>query len=151
VVLKGSCREARRRGIINNAARGDCAVVAGALPAACTYNSANGSIQEGSSTNLVPEATNDASRSLYNIHENAGLLGIAARPTDTLRVNADLMFGYNDNSFTRISPRQVQSYKIRATYNPKPWATVTGVVDIHENRDNVSMVNNIEHGRSYSL
>ena len=34
-------------------------------------------------------------------------------PTDNLRINADLMFGYNDNSFTRISPRQLQSYKIQ--------------------------------------
>ncbi len=133
-----------------NAARGDCAVVAGALPAGCALN-LNGSIQEGSSTNLVPEVGNDASRSLYEIHENAALLGVSARPTDKLRVNADFMFGYNDNSFTRISPRQVQSYNVHATYTPVPWATVTGAVDINENRDNVSMVNNIEHVRSYSF
>ena len=33
------------------AARGDCALVSGKLPSACTLNS-NGSVQEGSSTNL---------------------------------------------------------------------------------------------------
>ena len=132
------------------AARGDCAVVAGALPAACTVN-ANGSIQEGSPTNPVPEAGNDSARNLYFIHENAALFGISARPTDTLRIAGDLMFGYNDNSFTRISPRQLQSYKINVRYTPTPWANITGAVDIHENRDNVSMVNNLEHGRAYSF
>jgi hypothetical protein len=132
------------------AARGDCALVAGKLPSVCTVN-ANGSIQEGSSTSPQPEAANDTARNLYDIHENAGLFGVSARPTDTLRINADLVFGYNDNSFTRISPRQLQSYKLHARYSPRPWANVDGAVDIHENRDNVATVNNIEHGRTYSF
>ena len=132
------------------AARADCAVVSGALPAGCTLN-ANGSIQEGSPANLVPEAGNDTSRNIYEIHENAGLAGVSARPIDTLRINADFVFGYNDNSFTRISPRQEQSYKVHAAYTPAPWATVSGAVDINENRDNVATVNNIEHSRAYSF
>lgn len=132
------------------AARGDCALVSGALPAGCTMN-ADGSIVEGSPTNPVPEAGNDTSRNLTNIHENALLLGVSARPTDTFRIGADFVFGYNDNSFTRINPRQVQSYKIHVTYTPKPWATVDGAIDIHENRDNVFTVDNLEHGRTYSF
>ena len=132
------------------AARGDCALVAGKLPSVCVLN-ANGSVQEGSSTNLEAETGNDTARNVYDIHENVGLFGVSARPTDTLRLNADLMFGYNDNSFTRISPRQIQSYKINARYTPKPWANIAGAVDIHENRDNVSTVNNVEHGRAYSF
>jgi len=132
------------------AARGDCALVSGALPSACTKN-ADGSIQEGSPTNLVPEAGNDTGRNLYEIHENVGLIGATARPIDALRITADLMFGYNDNSFTRTSPRQLQSYKIQVRYTPAPWAVVSGSVDINENRDNVSMVNNIEHARTYGF
>jgi hypothetical protein len=132
------------------AARGDCALVSGALPAGCVMN-ADGSIVEGSPTNLVPESGNDTSRNITDIHENELLLGISARPTDTLRISTDFVFGYNDNSFTRVSPRQVQSYKIHATYTPKPWATIDGAVDIHENRDNVFTVNNLEHGRTYSF
>ena len=46
-------------------------------------------------------------------------------PTDKLRINADLMFGYNDNSFTRISPRQLQSYKVNVRYTPTPWANIS--------------------------
>jgi hypothetical protein len=132
------------------AARGDCALVAAKLPSGCVLNP-NGSIQEGTSALLVPEAANDTARNLTEIHENAGTLGVAARPMDTLRLNADLMFGYNDNSFTRISPRQIQSYKLHATYTPKPWASVDGAIDISENRDNVYTVHNIEHARTYSF
>ena len=70
---------------------------------------------------------------------------------DTLRITGDFQFGYNDYSFTRISPRQVQSYKVHANYKPRAWINFDGAVDIHENRDNVSTVNDIEHGRSYSF
>jgi len=132
------------------AARGDCAVAAGALPAPCKLNG-NGSIQEGLPTSLVAEAGNDTGRNQYDIHEHAALLGISTRPTDQLRFGADLMFGYNDNSFTRISPRQLQSYKIQASYTPVSWASINGAVDIHENRDDVFQVNNLEHGRNYSF
>ena len=70
---------------------------------------------------------------------------------DTLRITGDFQFGYNDYSFTRISPRQVQSYKIHANYKPRDWINLDGAIDLHENRDNVSTVNDIEHSRSYSF
>ena len=152
------------------AARGDCAIPttgasAGVLPAGCTVLSAAtcvtmgwasasacplGAIQEGSPTSLVPEAGNDTVRNDYEIHENAGVAGISARPIDTLRLNADFIFGYNDNSFTRISPRQVQGYKVSGHYTPKPWASLDASVNINENRDNVYSVNNIERDHAYS-
>ena len=68
-----------------------------------------------------------------------------------MRLTGDFSFGYNDASFTRIDPRQVQSYKIHATYTPKPWASLDGAVEIHENRDDVFTVANLEHDRSYSF
>lgn len=128
------------------AARADCAISGGALPPECSLNSATGVITE-----VGPEAANDTVRNVYNIRENAAEFGVSARFSDKLRVNADVIAGYNDNSFTRISPRQLQSYKVHASYQPKSWASVTASVDLHENRDNVSTVNNIEHGRTYSL
>ena len=45
----------------------------------------------------------------------------------------------------------MQSYKIHATYTPKPWASLDGAVEIHENRDDVSTVANLEHDRMYSF
>ena len=66
-------------------------------------------------------------------------------------ITGDLELGYNEPSFTRIDPRQVQSYKIHANYKPQPRAKLDGGVEIHENRDNVFTVDNLEHDRSYSF
>lgn len=132
------------------AARGDCALVAGVLPTSCTLNP-NGSITEGSPTNLVPEAGNDTARQITTINENSLLLGFTGHPIDQLRLTGDFAFGYNDAAFTRIDPRQMQSYKLHATYTPKPWATLDGSVEIHENRDDVFTVANLEHDRMYSF
>jgi hypothetical protein len=141
------------------AARGDCAPLTPAttpptLPAGCTLLTTGplaGAIEEGSPGNPIPEAGNDTSRNITNINEQALLLGVVARPIDALRITSDFEFGYNDQSFTRIDPRQVQSYKIHASYKPRPWAMLDGAVEIHENRDNVSTVDNLEHDRSYSF
>ena len=136
------------------AARGDCALVTVSgvkqLPSACTMNP-DGSITEGSPTNLVPEAGNDTSRQLTTINDNSVIAGVTARPFNQLTINGDFSFGYNDAAFTRVDPRQVQSYKIHATYKPKIWASLDGAVEIHENRDDVATVSNLEHDRMYSF
>jgi hypothetical protein len=126
------------------AARGSCTEVAGALPAGCTLN------PDGSVTFVAPAAPSPT-RSITTINESALLLGVVLRPVDALRITGDFEFGYDDNSYTRIDPRQVQSYKIQANYKPRPWAVVDGAVEIHENRDNVLTVNNLEHDRSFSF
>ena len=122
------------------AARGDCAV-----PSACTAGPGGSLIFSG------PAAGNDTSRNLTGINENALLLGFTARPIDTLHISGDFSFGYNDFAYTRISPRQVQLYKVHASYKPRTWLNVDGAIDFHENRDNVATVNDIEHGRTYSF
>jgi len=85
------------------------------------------------------------------IHENWGLFGAAVSPTPQLRVNFNLDLMYADNSFTRISPRQLQHYVIRSTYKPRTWATFSGTVNIFESRDNVQTVNHLEHNRDFSF
>src|ERR1700679_2710218 len=126
------------------AARGSCTEVTGALPAGCTLN------PDGSVTFVAPAAPSPT-RSITTINESALLLGVVVRPVDALRITGDFEFGYNDNSYTRIDPRQVQSYKIHASYKVKTWATLDGAVEIHENRDNVTDVDNLEHDRSFSF
>ncbi len=130
-----------------NAARGDCAqaTTGGPLPAGCTANSDGSlSFNPGPPTGLaLPMA--------IVVNGNTLLFGVVARPIDALRITGDFGFGYNDFAYTRVSPRQVQSYKINANYNPKPWASISGAVDIHENRDDVYSVNDLEHDRMYSF
>jgi hypothetical protein len=128
------------------AARGDCAT-----PSACTETVDPTTGQLISLTFSGPAPGNDTSRNITGISENTLLAGFSARPMDNLRITGDFQFGYNDYSFTRISPRQVQSYKVHASYRPRAWINLDGAVDIHENRDNVSTVNDLEHGRSYSF
>jgi hypothetical protein len=133
------------------AARGDCTsttfpATPPVLPSGCTQN-ADGSV---TFTGLSP-SFNDTSRGLTKINEHALLLGLTARPMDTLRIRGDFEFGSNDNSYTRISPRQVQSYKLHATYTPKQWLNIDGALDIRENRDNVPTVNYLQHARTYSF
>jgi hypothetical protein len=132
------------------AARGDCAVVAGAPPP-CTENVDPATGQLISLTFSGPTAGSDTSRNLTGINENSLVAGFVARPMDTLRITGDFQFGYNDYSFTRISPRQVQSYKIHANYKPRAWINLDGTADVHENRDNVATVNDLEHDRSYGF
>ncbi|MGC1104910.1 MAG: hypothetical protein WA876_00085 [Candidatus Acidiferrales bacterium] len=127
------------------AARGSCALVSGALPAGCVLN-ADGSITFTPTTPVSPPTMD-----VVDISEDSVELGFKARPVDTFLLNGDFSFGYNNAAFTRIDPRQVQSYKLHATYTPKPWATVDGEVEIHENRDNVYTVDNLEHDRMYSF
>lgn len=132
------------------AARGDCTLVDGSLPSGCVLNP-DGSVTEGSLAQPLPEANNDTSRNILKIHEYAFLAGVSVRPMDKLRLSGDFMFGYNNTSFTRISPRHVQSYKFHAMYTPVRWASIDGAIDIHENRDNVATINNLEHDRTYSF
>jgi len=128
------------------AARGFCAIPSGAttLPAGCTLNG-DGTI---SYINPTPPTRN---REDLPIGGHAGLAGLTVRPVDSLRIYADFQMGYNDRAYTQIFPRHFQSYKVHATYKPKPWATIDGAIDIRENRNNVSNINDLEHGRTYSF
>jgi hypothetical protein len=128
------------------AARGACAI-----PAACAPVLDPGTGDLIALTFSGPAAGNDTARNITGIREQTAVVGFTATPMDTLRIVGDFQFGYNDYSFTRISPRQVQSYKVHANYKPRAWINFDGALDIHENRDNVATVNDLEHGRSYSF
>jgi hypothetical protein len=93
----------------------------------------------------------DAGGDFIPIHEDWGLFGAALRPTPQLRVNFNAEAMYADNSFTRISPRQLQRYIMRTIYKPHNWLTFAGTVNIRESRDNVDTVNHLEHNRDFSF
>lgn len=105
---------------------------------------------------LNPDGTCTATTSssgddVIPIHENWGLFGIFLQPTDKLRVNFNVDAMYADNAFTRVSPRQLQHYRLRSVYKLKPWANVSGAVNLFESRNNVADSHHLEHSRDYSF
>ncbi len=137
------------------AARGNCPYTKGTTifnPAAggtCTQN-ADGSVTWAASAATISSALT-VSRQIFTTNEQVGLFGLELRPMDTLRIDSDFQYGYNDYSYTRTWPRHFQSYKVHVSYRPRTWATIDGAVDIHQNNDNIILVNDIEHGRTYSI
>jgi hypothetical protein len=83
------------------------------------------------------------------INENSLLVGLWARPTDTVRLSYDQELMYADNTFTRVSPRQFQHYKFRGDYKPKPWVSMGTTLNVYEARNNVYQVNHLEHTRNF--
>jgi hypothetical protein len=126
----------------SNANRGDCALVAGLLPDGCTDNG------DGSFTFRTPTPIETDTGQIL-INEHSGLFGIWARPLNGWRVNFDMELASADNSFTRISPRQWQEYRLRTTYRLARWASVSGSINALEKRNNVSEINNLQHNRMY--
>jgi len=88
---------------------------------------------------------------ITEINEHSALVSIWFRPIDELRISVDTEILSADNAFTRISPRNLQHYKVRARYRPVNWASFGAVVNILENRNNVSQINNLQHNRSYGF
>jgi hypothetical protein len=86
-----------------------------------------------------------------NIHENGGILGVALRPTAQWRINGSVEASYADRTYTQISPRALQHYQIRGSYKPKDWATISGAFNDLERRNNVQLVNHLDHSRSLGL
>ncbi|CAN5654230.1 hypothetical protein BH10ACI4_BH10ACI4_24070 [soil metagenome] len=85
------------------------------------------------------------------IHEHWGLFGLWLQPTQQLRMNFNTDVMYADNTYTRISPRQLQHYRFRATYRPQKWISIAGAVNILESRNNVFGIHHLQHSRDYSI
>jgi hypothetical protein len=85
------------------------------------------------------------------IHAHSALAGFAARPTDNFRISFDTELYYADNTFTRITPRHLQQYKVRTSYQPKDWLNFGGAVNIIENRNTTADIGNFQHNRSYAF
>jgi hypothetical protein len=85
------------------------------------------------------------------IHEYAGLFGLWIRPTSNWQMRFDLELMSADNSYTRISPRQFQEYRLRSKYKVTDWLNLNGSVYIWEGRNNVFQTNDLQHNRAYGL
>ncbi|HVS74914.1 MAG TPA: hypothetical protein VHE23_05765 [Candidatus Acidoferrales bacterium] len=85
------------------------------------------------------------------INGHALVFGFSARPIDHLRIIFDTDIQYYDATLTRISPRQMQQYRLRTTYQPLNWVSFGGAITIFENRNNTADIGNLQHNRSYAF
>jgi len=73
--------------------------------------------------------------------------GLTLRPIDSLRINADFQFGFNNKAYTQIFFPQFKSYKVHTTYKPNRWATIDGANPTFTKSRQRPNINAIEHGR----
>jgi hypothetical protein len=124
------------------AARGTCAPLPDGSPSPdCT------ALPDGSYHAVTAES--DSAETVIN--EHSLLVELWARSVDALRPTSDLEFMSPDKAFTRISPRQLQRYKLRATYKAANWASLGAFFNIYEARNNVADVGHLQHSRSYGF
>lgn len=96
-------------------------------------------------TGLAPDSTH------IPIHEHSLLFGFTLRPWDQFRVTYDMELTYADKTFTRISPRQLQQYRVQMVYKPAVWANLSASINLRENRNNALNIGNLQHNRTYAL
>ena len=109
---------------------------------------------------IVQGAGSGTASSVINIEENGGIFNAALRPTSQWRLNATVELLYDDNSFTPISPRQTEHYRVHTLYTPKPWATVSGAfndLERHNNTNNTGVtpidgpLQHVDHSRNIGV
>ncbi len=82
------------------------------------------------------------------INEHGAIGGVWIRPIDPLRVNFDVEATSADNFITRVSPRQRQNYRARATYTARSWATISATANIWESRNGEADTQARQHYRN---
>jgi hypothetical protein len=113
------------------ARRGNCART---VPEGVTQSIAANGVCTATISNELGEAE------VFDVTEHTALFGLWARPSHALRFNAELELTSNDGAVTRISPRHQQHYRVRATFQPKSWATLSATYNGIESRNPGSAV-----------
>jgi hypothetical protein len=103
-------------------------------------------LPDGSCQVTVTSSSSEA----VDIHENSALLGAWFR-NHVFRTSFAMEIMSADNTFTRISPRELYVYKIRATYKPVGWATISGAINLYEVVNDQPEVEFKNHNRTYGF
>jgi hypothetical protein len=130
-----------------------------------TYRHGTHTIAQGF-PHSIPLAVGATSNGTVTIHEDAGIINAALRPTANWSVNGTVEVGYDDNAFTPVGPRQTRRYRVHTKYKPRPWATISGAfndLERHNNTNNNQSavaagddpyegpINHVDHSRVVSL
>ena len=125
----------------NNAARGNCALVAGVLPDGCTQNA------DGSISFVTPDAAFEPAATT-EINSNSAVLGLWLKPLPHLTANLDADFGTADDTFTHLSPRNYQQFRAKVQYRASAWLNFTGYFTTTEGQNPVTDINLSQHNRN---
>lgn len=71
----------------------------------------------------------------HSIDSHTALLGVVVRPLTEWRINADVEWLSASNSFTNLSPRNQQRFRIYSRYKPKQWLSLHGGLHFVETRN----------------
>jgi hypothetical protein len=96
----------------------------------------------------------------FNIEENGGTFGVNLQPANNWHINGSVEVLHVDNALTPVAPRDLQHYRIRATYRPQTWATISAAyndLERHNNTNNTGAASvdgplqHVDHSRILSL
>jgi hypothetical protein len=96
----------------------------------------------------------------FNIEENGGTFGVNLQPANNWHINGSVEVLHVDNALTPVAPRDLQHYRIRATYRPQTWATLSAAyndLERHNNTNNTGTASvdgplqHVDHSRILSL
>ncbi len=87
----------------------------------------------------------------FLINEYTALLGFWARPTPSLRLNFDLERVNYSNVIVRTSPRKESRYRFQTSYAPRPWARLSGSINILQDANADISTKFVGHNQNYGL
>jgi hypothetical protein len=104
---------------------------------ALTWRFTSHTIAQGYPRN-TPLPVGETTNGTVSIDQNGGIFSTALRPLKNWSVNASVEGAYADNAFTPLGIRQLWHYKVRTTYKPRSWATISGAYNDIEHHNNTN-------------
>ena len=96
----------------------------------------------------------------FTIDESGGTFGVNLQPANNWHLNGSVELLHVDNALTPVAPRDLQHYRIHATYRLHPWATLSAAyndLERHNNMNNTGTASvdgplqHVDHSRILSL
>jgi hypothetical protein len=100
-------------------------------------------------TNDLTMGTIDSTDDFVEVNSHSALAGVWIRPTNNVHASADLELTSADNFLTRISPRRLLHYTVRARYQPTRWMLVAAHADVRERRNGIVDIRYNAHNRNF--
>lgn len=93
----------------------------------------------------------DFEQEVIPIDSHSLLAGVWLRPVDAVRVSFDVDLMSADSTWTRLTPRKWQQYKVRVNAKPLGWINLGGTVNIFQAQNRIADINFRTHNRNYGF